>query len=337
MMRQAGRYLPEYRELRSRNDFLDCVHDPDLAAELTLQPLRRFRFDAGILFCDILIVLEAMGLRVDFPAGGPQVHPTLEGLDFSKLRKVDAEDAFSFVREALQLVRRGIEGDEHVVGHDRALLGFAGAPFTLACYAVEGGGSSKEFSKVRTLMRQQPERFDELLSRLSDVIADLLVLQVDAGADAVQLFDTWGGLLSEHDWRKRVAPHVTRIVERVHAAGGRCIVYVKDTSHLVPAILGTGCDAMGVDWRTDLAACAELAAARSRPCAVQGNIDPTVLFAPTGVIRAEVERARSAVAGTTGHIVNLGHGVLPGTPVSGVAAFVEAATSSEAPGSGTAR
>ena len=328
-MRQAGRYLPEYRELRARHDFLDCVHQPEIAAELTLQPLRRFPFDAGILFSDILVVLEAMGLKVEFPAGGPQVSPTLADLDLSRLHPVHAPTAFAFMADALRLIRRGIETDERIEG-SRALLGFAGSPFTLACYAIEGRRSSKEFADVRILLRRRPDEFDALLARLSDVVADLLVLQVKAGADAVQLFDTWGGLLSAHEWRARVQPHVKSIVARVHEAGGKCIVYVKDTSHLVDAVLETGCDGIGVDWRTDLASAADRAGRRpGRPAMVQGNVDPTMLFAPPDVIRAEVARARRAAHGRTGHVLNLGHGVLPGTPVEGVDAFLQAATSVE--------
>ncbi len=322
MMRQAGRYLPEYRQLRARHAFLDCVHRPELAAELTLQPLRRFPFDAGIVFSDILVVLEAMGLGVSFGEGGPRISPTLGDGDLSRLRRPDAPRDFAFIAEALRLVRAGIASDAGIADHDRALIGFAGAPFTLACYAIEGSGS-KDFSTTRAFMYAQPAAFEELMSRFAGAAADLLVEQLRAGADAVQLFDTWGGTLSRADYATHVLPHVVGIVERVHAEGGRIVLFIRDSGHLLDLALSTGADGIGIDWRADVADAASRIGPRA---ALQGNLDPALLFAPPALIRTRVAELRDAV-GSCAHVLNLGHGVLPGTPIEGVAAFVDAARS----------
>ena len=315
-MRQAGRYLPEYRALRERHPFLECVRAPELAAELTLQPMQRFPLDAAIVFSDILIVLEAMGLSVEFPPGGPRVTPRLADASAAGLRRPDAARDLGYVADALRLVREKL-------GPDRALLGFAGAPFTLACYAIEGGGS-RDFAAVRSLLHAQPRRFGELLARLADAVGDLLVLQVEAGADAVQLFDTWAGALSREDYAAHVAPHARAIVRRVHDAGGRIILMVKDGGHVVEEMIASGADCIGLDWRVDLAATARTAAGR---CSIQGNLDPAVLFAPDAVIRARVDAIHADVGGRTGHVLNLGHGILPGTPIEGVEAFLAAVAS----------
>ena len=313
LMRQAGRYLPEYRELRSGHAFLECVHDPKLAAEITLQPMRRFPLDAAIVFSDILIVLEAMGLDVQFPEGGPRIAPTLDDGGLARLRDVDAGAAFAWLGEALVRVRDGL-------GPDRALIGFAGAPWTLACYAIEGGGS-KDFARARSLLATRPQEAQRLLGRLSDVVADLLVLQLRAGADAVQLFDTWGGMLSAEDYRQHVLPHVQRIIQRVKDAGGRVVLFVKDAAHLHDEVFESGADALGFDWREDLRRVAVRAAGR---CAVQGNVDPAVLLSTPDAVRRRVVAAHEAVGGATGHVMNLGHGVLPPTPPQNVEVFLEA-------------
>lgn len=316
MMRQAGRYLPEYRALRAQHAFLDCVHRPELAAEITLQPMRRFPLDAAIVFSDILIVLEAMGLDVQFPAGGPRISPTLEDGDLSRLRPVDAGRDFAWLADALHLVREGLGG----AATDRALIGFAGAPWTLACYAIEGKGS-KDFAAARGLLHSRPDVVSDLLARCAGVVADLLVLQIRAGADAVQLFDTWGGMLSTEDYRAHVLPHVLGIVRRVRDEGGRIVVFVKDGEHLTTDLVASGATALGFDWRADMARAASMAAGR---CAVQGNVDPAALLGPAAGIRRRVAAIHEAVGGRTGHVFNLGHGVLPSTPVEAVDAFLAA-------------
>lgn len=327
MMRQAGRYLPEYRELRARHSFLDCLHQPELAAEVTLQPMKRFPLDAAIIFSDILIVPHAMGLDLTFPTGGPQLHPTLADGDLSRLRPVNAERDFAWLMDALRLVRRGL-GPERAglsqeragVSQERALIGFAGAPWTLLCYAIEGRGS-KDWGRARSFLYSRPDVAGDLLERFSVVVADLLVAQLRAGADAVQLFDTWGGMLSAADYRKHVLPHVAGIVRRVRAEGGRIVVFVKDAEHLEADLLDLEPTALGHDWRVDMAAAAERAAGR---CAIQGNLDPAALSAPPAEIHRRVRVIHDAVGGRTGHVFNLGHGITPDTPISGVEAYLEA-------------
>ena len=313
IMRQAGRYLPEYRELRSQHSFLECVHEPSLAVEITLQPLRRFPLDAAIVFSDILIVLEALGQDVAFPPGGPRITPALENAELDRLREPEPEKDFAYLARALEMLRAEL-------GDDRALLGFAGAPFTLACYAVQGAGS-KDWAAVRRLMYGEPERFAALLERIGDCVAELLLLQLRSGADAVQLFDTWAGTLSLEDYRRIVAPGVKRIIDRVHEAGGKIVLYQKDGAHLLEEAIRSGADAVGLDWRVDAGRAAELAQGR---CALQGNMDPGLLFAPAEEIQRRVRAIHDAVGGRTGHVFNLGHGIMPSAPIAGVEAFLSA-------------
>jgi uroporphyrinogen decarboxylase len=313
IMRQAGRYLPEYRALRAEHSFLECVHEPSLAVEITLQPLRRFPLDAAIVFSDILIVLEALGQEVTFPKGGPRIAPALEDADLACLRQPDPERDFAYLATALRMLREEL-------GDERALLGFAGAPFTLACYAVQGAGS-KDWAAVRKLMYGEPERFGALLERISDCVAELLLLQLRSGADAVQLFDTWAGTLSLEDYRRIVAPGVKRIVDRVHEAGGKIVLYQKDGAHLLEEAIASGADAVGLDWRVDPGRAAELAQGR---CALQGNMDPGLLFAPPEEIEGRVRAIHEAIGGRTGHVFNLGHGIMPSAPIAGVEAFLAA-------------
>jgi uroporphyrinogen decarboxylase len=253
---------------------------------------------------------------VAFPAGGPRISPAVQPERVAELREVDADAAFPWLAEALRLTRAGL-------GEERALVGFAGAPFTLACYAIEGGGS-RDFAAVRAWLYRDPESFGDLLGRISRVVADLLVLQVRSGVDAVQLFDTWGGLLSCPDYREHVSPHVASIVARVHEAGGRLVLFVKDGDHLLEESIDSGADVVAVDWRSDLANVAERLADAGR--AVQGNVDPAALLAGPAEVRRRVLEARRDGARGAGHVLNLGHGVLPSTPLQSVAAFMAAAT-----------
>ena len=314
-MRQAGRYLPEYRAVRERVDFLTLCKTPELAAEVTFQPLRRFGFDAAILFSDILVVPEAMGLALSFGAGeGPRfADPVRTRADVARLRRIDPVRDLGYVPAAVRAIKAGLPDGE-------ALIGFAGAPFTLACYAVEGEGSSS-FARARALMHADPAAYDELMTRLADAVADYLLAQVEAGADAVQLFDTWAGLLDEATYAARVAPHVQAVVERLAGAGVPRIYFAANGQHLLGTVARLGVEVVGVDWRTPLEA-----ARGSLPAgtAVQGNLDPVLLLAPAA---AAVARAREILAEgdeVPGHIFNLGHGIVPQTPPETVAAVAAA-------------
>jgi uroporphyrinogen decarboxylase len=315
MMRQAGRYLPEYRAVREGRSFLEMVRTPELAAEVTLQPITRYGFDAAILFSDILTVPEAMGLEVTFPGGGPQIAPVVRSsADVEALRHPDVGVALRYVGDAMRLCRAEL-------GPDRALLGFAGAPWTLAAYMVEGAGS-KSFSVLRAMVWQQPELLAALLDRLADVVIDLLLLQIEAGADAVQLFDTWAGELHDADYRRVALPSTVRIVEAIAARGVPLVLFARHPGHLTDATLMARPTAIGMDWRVDLDATVAKSAAAG--VAVQGNLDPAELFAPVEVIARRVREIHGVVGGRTGHIMNLGHGVWPQAPLEGVAAFVSA-------------
>jgi uroporphyrinogen decarboxylase len=322
LMRQAGRTLPEYRALRKDHDFLTVMRTPELAAEVTLQPLRRFRQDAAIVFCDILIVPEAMGMELTFQPGGPKLGPALrDRAAVEALRPVEAAQAFAHLGETLRGLRREL-GDQH------ALLGFAGAPFTLACYMVEGGGS-RTFSQIKRLLYTDPDLADLLLGKLADAVADLLIFQLESGADAVQLFDTWAGELNAVDYARFAAPVNRRIIDAVQAAGGTILLFLRNGSHLLDQGLDAGANGLAMGWRMDpevvLRAMAErrlgLAGA---PYAVQGNLDPIALFGPPASIRAKVQTLHRQMQPHAAHIMNLGHGLLPDTPIAGIEAMIGA-------------
>jgi len=317
MMRQAGRYLPEYRALRQGHSFLQMVHTPELATEVTLQPLRRFGFDAAILFSDILTIPEAMGLQVDFPEGGPVLQPVVRtAADVARLPPVVAAERLGYVADALRMIRREL-GDQH------ALLGFSGAPFTLASYMIEGKGT-RTFEHIKAMLYGQPEVLRALLDKLADVVIDYLQMQLDAGADAVQLFDTWAGELTRADYDAVVRPSTLRIVQAIVGRGGRIIVFAKHPGHLLESTASLGAHGLGLDWRVELGAAAALCRQQpGRPTSLQGNLDPIELFAPAAHIERRV-RALHTAAGATGWIANLGHGVIPSTPIAGVEAFVAA-------------
>ncbi len=317
MMRQAGRYLPEYREVRKGHTFLEMVHQPELATEVTLQPLRRFGFDAGILFSDILTIPEAMGMNVQFPEGGPQLTPVVRtAADVAKFGHVDVREKLGYVEAAVKMIR-GELGDHH------ALLGFSGAPFTLACYMIEGHGS-KTFELTKTLMVQQPEVMRSLLDLLADVVIDYLQMQLEAGADAVQLFDTWAGELRRADYDAMVWPSTKRIVDAIQDKGGQIMVFARHPGHLLDSTMTLGADGLGLDWRIDMAEAAAKASKQALRPALQGNLDPIELFAPAAHIERRVKEVYESVGGGTGWIANLGHGVIPPTPIAGVEAFVNA-------------
>ena len=307
--------MPEYRALRAKHSFLECVGTPALAAEITVQPIRRYGFDAAILFCDILTIPEALGVEVTFPTGGPRLRPTIDcRANVEKLPVVDVCKELAYVGEAVTASRAA-------VGEEVALLGFSGAPFTLACYMVEGGGS-KAWSKIRAMVHQPESGLAELLELLADAVIDYLMMQIDAGADAIQLFDSWAGQLRVSDYERLVLPGTMRILAAVRDRGVPSILFARNPGHLLPSTLAAGASMVSLDWRIEL----EDAVALAAPLGVglQGNLDPTELFASPQHILERVRAMAAAVDGQTGYIVNLGHGVTPPTPLSGVQAFVDA-------------
>jgi uroporphyrinogen decarboxylase len=309
LMRQAGRYLPEYQEVRSRYSFLEACRTPEIACELTLQPLRRFGFDAAILFSDILIPLAPLG--ADFSFGerhGPSLAEPVRTPDqIAALRPVEPREDLAYVLEAIRLVRA--ELPPHT-----ALIGFTGAPFTLAAYLVEGG-KPEPFACLKGLMYGDPAAFRLLLLKLADMAADYLEAMVEAGADAVQVFDTWAGILPAREFRAFNLPVLQSIFTRLARLNVPATYYVLTGMHLLDEIRDTGCSVAGLDWRTPLPQARE---AWGERLALQGNLDPTVLLGPETVIRAETRRIVEEGRGPGGHIFNLGHGILPVTSLSAV-------------------
>jgi uroporphyrinogen decarboxylase len=311
IMRQAGRTLPEYRALRAESDFLTVMRTPKLAAEVTLQPIRRFGMDAAVIFCDILIIPEAMGLDLTFGPAGPVLSPPI--VDDFELDSVDPATDFPYLGDALQRVRAEL-------GENQAVLGFAGAPFTLACYMVERLGK-KDFPGVKRFFYQHPERAQMLMNALADAVADTLIYQLENGADAVQLFDTWAGLLSPQDYATYAHPANKRVVDRVRAAGGKILLYLRNGAHLTDQAIATGASGLAVDWRVDLPSLAKRVSANT---VLQGNLDPALLLGPPALVKQRVIELHQRMEGRPGHIFNLGHGLKPFTPIEGIGAFVDA-------------
>lgn len=301
-MRQAGRSLPEYRDLRAGVAMLESCRRPELVREITLQPVRRHGVDAAILFSDIVVPVAAAGVDLEIvPGTGPVVaEPVRDAADVARIRPIGPDD-LSFVDEAVRLLVADLG--------DTPLIGFAGAPFTLASYLVEGG-PSRNHVKTKALMYGAPEVWHALCDRLAEITGEFLRVQVNAGASAVQLFDSWAGALSEADYRRFVLPHSARVLAGLADAGVPRIHFGVGTAELLGAMGEAGADVVGVDWRTPL----DAATVRIGPDkAVQGNLDPAVLFAPWPVVEAEVRRILAEGESTPGHVFNLGHGVLPET------------------------
>jgi uroporphyrinogen decarboxylase len=311
MMRQAGRYLPEYREIRAEaGSFMNLCTNPELACEVTLQPLRRYAMDAAILFSDILTVPDALGLGLYFSEG--------EGPRFERPISTAAEiNALDPARAASELIRKELKGSI-------PLIGFAGSPWTLATYMVEGG-SSKDFAKVKSLAFNEPELMHLLLSKLATSVAAYLSEQIRSGAQAVQIFDTWGGALSHNAYREFSLRYMTEIIEQLpREADGRkvpVIVFTKGGGQWLEAIADCGADAVGLDWTTDIGAARERVG--DRVC-LQGNMDPTLLNASPERIREEVAQILTSFGEGSGHVFNLGHGITPGINPDHVAAMVDA-------------
>jgi uroporphyrinogen decarboxylase len=311
-MRQAGRFLPEYRKVRDRHGILEICKQPALAAEVTVSAVEALGVDAAIIFADLLLPVEPMGLALRFAAGeGPIIEkPVRDAAGVAQLR-TDGAGELGFVAEAIRLVRRHFEGRVPVIG-------FAGAPFTLASYIVEGG-SSRDFVATKSLLFGAPDVWAALSEKLCAVLEPYLLSQVEAGAEAVQLFDSWVGCLSESDYRRAVLPYSRRLVEVVERQGVPVIHFATGAATLLTAMQEAGASVLGVDWRQPLGRAWE--AVGFRP-AIQGNLDPAALFAPPAELRRRVEDVLREAAGRPGHIFNLGHGILPGTPVENVKAVV---------------
>jgi uroporphyrinogen decarboxylase len=316
MMRQAGRYLPEYRAVRARADFLTMVHTPELAARVTLQPVDILGVDAAIIFSDILVVPAAMGLVLTVEEGtGPRFHdPIGSPGDLERLRDVDVERDLGYVLEALRLTRAELRGRV-------PLIGFAGAPWTLMSYMVEGAGT-KTFTRAKRFLVEQPNGAHALLARLAAIVGRFLEAQVAAGAQAVQLFDSWAAALGPRDFREFALPYLAEAVRAARNAGVPVIAFAPGAGWALEEIAtATGADVIGVDWQTD-AADARRRFATTR-VALQGNLDPAWLYAPPSEIERRTHAMLEAFDGV-GHIANLGHGILPDVPVEHAAAFVRA-------------
>lgn len=313
MMRQAGRYLPEYRKLQERYDFLTLAKTPELAATITLQPLRRFDVDAAILFADILLPLEAVGFDLRFvPQVGPVIdHPITRAEEVATVRIADPQEQLGFVLETLRLLQQALQGE-------RALIGFAGAPFTLASYAIEGHGS-KDYRKTKRLMWEAPQAWHQLMEKLSETTLRYLRAQVAAGAQAVQLFDSWVGTLSPLDYATYVLPYSQTILNGLKESGVPVIHFAVGASGMIDRLAAAGGDVLGLDWRIDIG---EARQRLGNERAVQGNLDPLTLFAPQQIIAQRCKQILQA-AGPVGHVMNLGHGILPDTPVENVAFLVD--------------
>ncbi len=311
-LRQAGRYMAEYREVRKHHSLVEICKRPELAAEVTITAAEKLEVDAAIIFADLLLPLEPMGLDFEFVAGdGPVVHHPLRTVEDIDRLRTDRAGALEYVAAAI----------EKVAGHfgDRmGMIGFCGAPYTLASYMIEGGGS-RNYIFTKQMMYGETSAWQRLLDKLVVVLTAYCRQQVDAGADVIQIFDSWAGSLGVADYREYVLPVTKRLVRAVQEMGVPVIYFGVDTASLLPAMRETGADVIGLDWRVELDAAWR---GLDYACAVQGNLDPITLFAPEPVLEARVKGILAAADGRAGHIFNLGHGIVPGTPVENVQAVV---------------
>jgi uroporphyrinogen decarboxylase len=339
-MRQAGRYMPEYRALRARHGFLEMVKTPELAAEVTLQPIHAFELDAAIIYADILPPLEGMGLQLTYEQGeGPVIHnPLRTHADVAALAEPDPRETVGYTLDAIRLVQRELGGRV-------PLIGFSGAPFTLASYAIEGGGS-REYRRTKRMMYSEPATWHLLMQKLAQLVGDYALAQLAAGADAIQLFDSWAGALAPNDYAEYVLPYVQQVIATIKSRTGvqlnappehqhdsaqhaaPVIYFGTDTAGLLGLLRQSGADVIGVDWRIAL----DDAWAQLGPgVAIQGNLDPHALFAPWPEIERRATDILNRAAGRPGHIFNLGHGILTETPVENVARLAEFVHSVEIP------
>jgi uroporphyrinogen decarboxylase len=313
LMRQAGRYMREYREVRARTSFLELCKTPELAAEVTVTAAERLNVDAAIIFADILLIVEPMGIDLEFAKGeGPTIHnPIRTRDDLERLREVESIEPLDYVLEAIRQTRRALKPD-------LPLIGFSGAPFTLASYIVEGG-ASRNYVYTKRLMYTDKGAWDAMMSLISRALVRYLNAQILAGAQAVQLFDSWVGCLSVDDYRDYVLPHTRSIIQNI-TPGTPVIHFGTGTAHLLELMKEAGGDVIGLDWRVDLKAAWQ----RLGDVAVMGNFDPVALFSEQDFVRAQARLIMERAGGRPGHIFNLGHGILPETPVENVIALVDA-------------
>lgn len=312
LMRQAGRYQPEYRALREKLSFIEMCTRPEIAAEVTLLPIRQFGFDAGIIFADILLVLEPLGIGFEFtPSDGPQINPVRDASAIDRVAdRIDAQASLGYVMEAIRLVQKELNGSV-------PLIGFAGAPFTLASYVIEGGGS-KEYLHTKRLMFSDQGAWDVLMTKLTDAVIAYLNAQVAAGVQALQLFDSWVGALCPDDYRRYVQPHMKRLFRGI-TPGVPVIHFGTGNASLYPLMAEAGGDVIGLDWRVDLAEqWRELG-----DVAVMGNLDPVTLLAPRPVLQARAQAVLDRAGKRPGHIFNLGHGIFPSASGDQVKALVD--------------
>ncbi len=313
MMRQAGRFLATYRALRKKADFLTMCKTPELAAQATMLPINELGVDAAILFSDILIPVEAMGMALDFTPAPVFADPIRSEKQIQALRIPDPEESVPYVLEAIRILRRELTGRV-------PLIGFSGAPFTLATYMIEGGGS-KNFIEIKKMMYQEPDLFAALMNKITETDTRYLNAQIAAGAQAVQIFDTWGGILTPEDYATYALPYTKRVIDGLNRDGVPVIHYVGTGSALLPLIKTAGSDVVGIDWRIRID---DARGILGPDIAVQGNFDPTALFAPIPEIKRRVQEILDRAGGAPGHIFNLGHGILPPTPEDHAKALIEA-------------
>jgi uroporphyrinogen decarboxylase len=316
MMRQAGRYLPEYRAVRAKVDFLTLCKTPELASEVSIQPVDILGVDACIIFSDILVVPEAMGMKlfVEEGAGGPRFdNPIHSRADIDKLSVPDPNRELKYVMDALRLTRKSLNNRV-------PLIGFSGSPWTLATYMVEGKGS-KNFRAMKELIYSHPKDAHVLLDKLARTVAAYLSAKIEAGAQAVQIFDTWGGILPPDEFREFSLRYIGQVLQLLNRNGAPTIVFCKDCAHSLEAIADIGCNVVGLDWSIDIGKARMMIGSYA---ALQGNLDPTILYAPPERIREGVKKILEKFGKGSGHIFNLGHGILPDIPIEHAKAFVQA-------------
>lgn len=315
LMRQAGRYMVEYRTLREKYSILEIIKTPELACEVTLQPINAFNLDAAIIFADILPPLQGMGLELDFVKGeGPVIYdPVRSADDVERLRVLPPEETLGFTLDAIRLTRQELDP------RGIPLIGFSGAPFTLASYAIEGGGSRNRV-QVKNMMMSRPELWHKLMTKLSEVAGQYLLAQAKAGAHVLQLFDSWVGELSSYDYEHFALPYSRRAIEIAAQSGVPIIHFGTNTSGILPLIQAAGGDVIGIDWRIELAQAWKIL---GDTVSVQGNLDPVTLFADWEALQARARHILESVQGKPGHIFNLGHGILPETPIDNVRRLVD--------------
>jgi uroporphyrinogen decarboxylase len=303
LMRQAGRYLPEYRAIRSKCTFLELCKTPELAAEVSIQPVEILGVDAAIMFSDILTPVEPMGMKLDFVPGPVFENPIRSMADVERLRIPEMEQDVPYVLETIKILRRELAGKV-------PLIGFGGAPFTLACYMVEGKGS-RDFAEIKRMMYGAPDVYAALMEKVTTMDMEYLNAQIKAGAQCIQIFDTWGGVLSPADYERYVLPYTTRLINGLNRMETPVIHFVKGSGAMLDTVKLAGGDVMGLDWHVNLGQARDIIGPQM---AVQGNLDPTVLFATPEIIEREVRRVLDENADRSGHIFNLGHGILPTVP-----------------------